>query len=307
MDRFRAMETFVAVVKYGGFSAAANQLGTSRAIISKRVQDLEAELGARLFNRTTRTVALTNVGQEYCDFCQRILDEIKQSDASIRNIQSEPEGPIKILVPNAFGLIYISPSILAFNKSYPRVSVSLTLSDSISESSDFFESGFDVIIRLSEVRSSSVIGRKLGMIRWELCASPDYIKNTSKKIRTPADLRHHNCLVHTRHAPDNIWRFRMDTESTVKVTGSLSTNSAFVLRNAALAGQGVTILPAYVCNKDLKQRKLVRLLPKYRVLPDRPLQILYPDRRYVPWRVRLFVRFLSDWLTKQQHFNEDSR
>lgn len=298
MDRFRAMEAFVAVVRYGGFSAA-NQLGTSRAIISKRVQNLEAELGARLFNRTTRTVAPTNIGQEYCDFCQRILDEIEQSDASIRDVQSEPEGPIKVLVPNAFGMTYVSPSVLAFSKAYPRVSISLTLSDSISEATDFFESGFDVIIRLSEIRSSSVIGRKLGMIWWEICASPQYLKRNSKKIRAPVDLREHNCLVHTRHAPDNIWRFRKDAETTVKVSGSLSTNSAFVLLDAALAGHGVTILPAYVCTKELEQKKLFRLLPRYVVLPERPLHILYPDRRYVPWRVRLFVRFLSDWLAKQ--------
>ena len=304
MDRLRAMETFLAVVKYGSFSAAASQLGTSRAIISKRVQDLETEIGARLFNRTTRTVALTNIGLEYCDFCSRILDEIEQSDASIRDGQSEPEGPVKVLVPNAFGITYISPAILAFNRDYPKVNVNLTLSDSISETSDFFESGFDVVIRLSEIKSSSVIGRKLGNITWELCATPAYLQSVQREIRVPADLREHNCLVHTRHAPDGIWRFRTDVETSVKISGSLSANSAFVLLEATLGDRGVAILPTYVCHNELRQKKLVRLLPNHSVLPDRPLYMLYPDRRYVPWRVRLFMRCLSNWLSRHSGFSE---
>jgi DNA-binding transcriptional LysR family regulator len=301
MDRLRAMETFVCVVKHGGFSAAANHLGVSRAIISKRIQDLETEIGARLFNRTTRTVALTNIGQDYCDFCTRILEEIEQSDNSIRNIQSEPEGPLRVLVPNAFGITYVSPAILAFTKAHPRVRINLTLSDNTSEASDFFESGFDVIVRLSEVRSSSVIGRRLGFISWDLCAAPQYVAR-NKRIRSPEDLRDHNCLVHTQHAPDNVWRFHTDREVHVKVSGSVNTNSALVLRDAALDGRGVSILPNYVCKTDMQQKKLVRLLPDHTVLPERPLYILYPDRRYVPSRVRLFVQFLSDWLARQPQF-----
>jgi DNA-binding transcriptional LysR family regulator len=305
VDRFRAMETFVSVVKHGGFSAAAGHLGISRAIISKRIQDLETELGARLFNRTTRTVALTNVGQDYCDFCNRILEEIEQSDNSIRNIQSEPEGALRVLVPNAFGITYISPAVLAFTKIYPRVRINLTLSDNTSETSDFFASGFDIIIRLSEVRSSSVIGRRLGLISWQLCASPSYVKR-NKRVRDPADLGDHNCFVHTQHAPDNIWRFRVDKDEErkevhVKVAGTLSANSVLVLRESTLGGSGIAVLPTYICDADLRRKKLVRLLPDHILLPERPLYVLYPDRRYVPWRVRLFVRFLSDWLADQPH------
>jgi DNA-binding transcriptional LysR family regulator len=295
MDRLRIMESFVTVMRSGNFSGAARRLGLPRSAVSKHVSLLEEHLGARLFNRTTRVMTPTEVGLEYFEVAARMMDELQERENEIRKSQEEASGLLKILVPSSFGQIYFPDAILAFCGQNPHVRVALTLSDAAPQPQELYEGGIDVAIRLSDIQSSSVIGRRIGVLRWVLCAAPRYLDN-SPAIAAPADLAHHNCLVHTRHSPDNIWRFRAGREYQVKVSGFLSSNNAFVLKQATVAGKGLCILPEYVCHQEIAEGLLVTVLDDLTVVPERPVYVLYADRRYLPRRVSVFVSFISKWL-----------
>ena len=292
MDRLKTMDSFVRVVRAGSFAAAATQLGVSRAIVSRHLQDLEDYLGARLFNRTTRRLGLTATGSEYYGFCVRVLDEMEAHRGSASRLQREPRGTIKVMAPKSFGNLHIGPAVADFIARYPEVHVALLLSDDSLNTYDLIESGFDLAIRLSPVAESSVISRRIGLLRWILCSSPDYLARHGAP-RSPHDLVRHNCLVHLRSTPDSVWRLRgRGGEAAVKVSGSMSANSSLALSAGALRGLGIALLPAYCIQPDLEAGRLVEVLPAYH-LPERPIFALYPHRRNQPHAVRLLIDFLA--------------
>ncbi len=302
MNRLRMMESFVSVVRCGNFSAAAHRLGIPRSVVSKHISLLEQHLGARLFNRTTRLMSPTEAGLEYFEIASRTIEELERRENEIRKSQQQASGLLKVLVPSSLGLVYFSDAIRSFAELHPHVRISLALSDYAPQAQDLYEGGIDVAIRLSEIQSGSLIARRLGVLRWVLCAAPSYVA-TTPAITEPPDLKQLNCLVHTGHSPDRVWRFCGEREFHVRVSGSLSSNNAFILRNATLSGKGVAILPEYVCFSELNTGELIALLPALTVVPERPVYVLYADRRFLPRRVQLFVDFISDWLTQPSlHF-----
>lgn len=296
MDRLRVMESFVTVMRSGNFSGAARRLGVPRSVVAKHVSLLEEHLGARLFHRTTRVMTPTDAGLEYFEVASRVIDELEEREGEIRKSQEEASGLLRILVPSSFGQIYFPDALLAFTAQHPHVRISLTLSDAAPQPLELYEGGFDVAIRLSDMQSSSVVGRRIGALRWVLCATPDYLAN-SPEILAPQDLQRHTCLVHTRHSPDSIWRFRAEREHHVKISGFLSSNNAFVLKHATLAGKGICILPEYVCHREIADGSLVLLLNELAVVPERSIYVLYADRRHLPRRVSLFASFIAKWLS----------
>lgn len=299
MDRLRIMESFVAVVRSGNFSLASKRLGLPRSVVSKHISLLEEHLGARLFNRTTRTVTPTEVGLEYFEVASRMIGELEERENEIRKSQEDASGLLKVSVPTSFGQIYFPDAVSEFTRCNPHVRVSVVLSDAAPEAQDLYEGNIDVAIRLSEVDSLSVIGRRIGLARWVLCASPAYLRGAAK-VNVPTDLKQHDCLVHTRHAPDSIWRFRGNQEFHIKVSGSFSSNNALVLKQATLAGNGICILPEYVCYREITRGHLIQLLEDMTLIPERPIYVLYADRRFLPRRVSLFVDFISRWLSAQE-------
>jgi DNA-binding transcriptional LysR family regulator len=293
MDVLKTMDSFVRVVGAGSFAAAAKQLGVSRAIVSKHIQSLEVHLGARLLNRSTRRLSLTEIGRSHHAFCVRILGQIEEQKAAVASLQNEPRGTLRVMAPKSFGNLYVGSAISDFVARYPQIKVSLLLQDATPNNCDLIDSGVDLAIRLSPVADSSSIARQIGSSRWLLCATPGYLAAHGEP-RTPNDLLQHNCLVHTKSAPDNVWSLEGPHGiAQVTVEGSFAANSALALRAAALKGLGIAMLPLYSISADLAARHLVQVLPEF-LGPERPIIALYPHRPLLLAKVRLLVDFLSE-------------
>jgi DNA-binding transcriptional LysR family regulator len=295
MDRFKTMDSFVRVASTGSFSAAAKQLGMSRALVSLHVTDLEKRLGVRLLNRTTRSLTLTEAGTNYLEFCQRTLAEINEQELSITQLQKEPRGSLKVAAPKSFGTLHLSDAVISFSARYSDIQLSLILEDYSFRAYDFVDQGLDVAVRLGDLPDSTLVARKIATLQWVVCAAPKYLARRGEP-KTPADLGKHPCLAHVNLDPnDHAWRLHSsDHVISVKIAGAFSSNSALVLRKAALAGLGIGYLPLYCIENDLKTGTLRQLLPNYSP-PQRPIYVVYPPASRVPERVRTFVDFLADW------------
>src|SRR5215204_3105864 len=173
MDRFRTMESFVRVVRAGSFTIAANQLGLSRALVSRHVSDLEARVGVRLLNRSTRSLNLTDEGRSYLDFCERLFRDVESKEHAIVRTRAEPTGMLKIMAPKSFGTLHLADAVIDFAKLQPRLQVTLMLEDVSFRSYDFAEKGLDLALRISSMRNTSVIEQQIAPLEWVACASPD--------------------------------------------------------------------------------------------------------------------------------------
>ena len=295
MDRFKTIDSFVRVAIAGSFSSAAKQLGMSRALVSLHVTDLEKRLGVRLLNRTTRSLRLTEAGANYLEYCQRMLAEMNEQESSITQLQQEPRGTLKVAAPKSFGTLYLADAVVSFSARYPNIQLSLILEDYSFRAYDFVEQGLDVAVRLGDLPDSTLVARKIATLQWIVCASPKYVAHHGEP-KTPADLGKHTCLAHVNLDPnDRAWRLHSsDHVISVKISGAFSSNSALVLRKAALAGLGIGYLPLYCIEEDLKTGALRKVLTNYSP-PQRPIYVVYPPAARVPERVRTFVDFLADW------------
>jgi len=300
MDRFRTMESFVRVVRAGSFTVAASQLGLSRALVSRHIGDLEARLGVRLLNRSTRSLSLTDEGAAYLEFCENVFRDIEANERAIARTRNEPSGTLKILAPKSFGTTHLTDAVITFAKAQPRLRVSLMLENTPYRGAyDFAERGLDLVLCFSTMRNASVVEEKIGLLDWALCAAPDYLARAGKPS-VPADLSGHACLVHVDVAPnDSLWRFEGPKgPAQVKVRGAFFSNHALALRKAAVAGLGVTLVPRYCVVDDLAAGRLVPVLPRYRV-SARPLIAVYPRAPTTPRKVEAFVDFLRTWIAEQ--------
>ncbi len=295
MDRFKTIDSFIRVAGAGSFSAAAKQLGMSRALVSLHVTDLEKRLGVRLLNRTTRSLTLTEAGANYLEFCRRMLAEIAEQESSIARLQQEPRGSLKVAAPKSFGTLHLSDAVVSFSARYSDIQLSLILEDYSFRAYDFVDQGLDVAVRLGDLPDSSLVARKIAALQWVVCAAPKYLARRGEP-KSPADLGKHDCLAHVNLDPnDHAWRLHnSDHVISVKIAGAFSSNSALVLRKAALAGLGIGYLPRYCIDEDLKSGALRQLLPRYSP-PERPLYVVYPPASRIPERVRTFVDFLAEW------------
>lgn len=296
MDRFQTMESFVRVVRAGSFTIAANQLGLSRALISRHVSELETRLGVRLLNRSTRSLNLTEEGRTYLEFCERLFREIEDNERSMARTRTEPAGMLSLAAPKSFGSLHLADAIVEFAKAQPRLRVSVVLEDVSFRSYDFAEKGLDLALRISAIRNSSAAVRQIAALEWVVCASPDYIARAGRPA-SPADLVRHACLVHINvTANDRIWRFDgPGGPVSAKVEGAFFSNSALALRKSVLAGLGIALIPRYCVADDLAAGDLVSVLPRYRV-PARPLMAVYPRAAAVPQKVEVFISFLTEWM-----------
>jgi len=300
MDRFRTMESFVRVVRAGSFTTAAGQLGLSRAVVSRHVGDLEARLGARLLNRSTRSISLTEEGAAYLEFCERVFGEIETSEREILRARSELAGTLKVLAPKSFGTMHLSDAVVEFAGAQPRLRISLMLENTPYRGTyEFGERGLDLVLSFSTVRASSVTEEEIAALDWIVCASPAYLARAGKP-QTPTELVNHSCLVHVEVTPnDSVWRFTGPRGPvSVKVRGDFFSNSALGLRKAALADLGIAHIPRYAVADDLAAGRLMPVLPRYAV-GARTLLAVYPKAKVTPRKVRAFVDFLRIWMAQQ--------
>ena len=301
------MESFVRVVRAGSFTIAANQLGLSRALVSRHVGELETRLGVRLLNRSTRSLHLTEEGRAYLAFCERLFRDIEDNERSMAKARTEPTGTLSLAAPKSFGSLHLSDAIVTFAKAHPRLRVSLVLEDVSFRSHDFVEKGLDLALRISSIRNTSVTTRPIASLQWVVCASPDYLAREGRPA-LPADLARHACLVHINVAAnDRIWRFEGPKGPvTARVEGTYFSNSALALRKAALGGLGIALVPRYCVAADLASGDLVTVLPRYRA-PARPLMAVYPRAQDVPHKLEIFVDFLTDWFMARDVNNASAR
>ena len=295
MDRLRTMQSFVRVMRSGSFTIAARQLGVSRALVSRHIIDLERHLGIRLLNRSTRNLVPTDEAASYLQFCEQILSDLEKGERSFVGNHDKPVETLKIVAPKSLGTMNLADAILDFAQAEHRIRVSLVLEDFSFRPYEFVEKGYDLALCIATIRDSALMARKIGLLDWVLCASPNYILRHGRP-KTPADLKQHSCLAHINlDLNDSVWQFsRNQVRRSIKVEGQLQSNSALVLRKAALRSLGISILPRYCVAADLAAGTLVTVLPNYK-LPQRPLQAVYPRAITASRKTKAFVTFLSHW------------
>jgi len=291
MDTLDGMKTVVAVVETGSFTAASERQGLSKALVSKYVGEVERKLGVRLFNRSTRRLALTEAGQRYYDQAVPLLDELSLMDDMVTGAQTAPKGLLRISVPQTFGEMSLSPLVPKFLARYPDLSLDLQLSDRMI---DMLEEGIDVVIRIGGVDDSSLVARYIKTLPLTLCASPGYLKHYGEPTKA-ADLTKHTCIIDSNFRIGKQWPIvspEGQTES-IAVQSKVAVNSPRAVKEIALAGGGVGMIPAFIVEEELRQGKLLEILPSFSTM-EFGLFAIYPHRRYLPKKVRCFIDFLIE-------------
>jgi len=290
MDRLRAMTVFARVVEQGSFAAAAERLAISTSACSRYVADLEAHLGSRLLNRTTRRLSLTESGRGFYERCVQLLADLDEAELAAGQSAARPRGTIRLTTSINFGVRHVSPAIGDFLVLCPEVRFDVSLSDRIV---DLVEEGYDLAIRIGATGGETVVARKLGEARMVACASPAYLKAHGTP-KTPEDLGRHACLTYEYMPVRNAWTFRGRDggERAVRVSGPLHSNNGDLLAAAAVAGVGVACEPEFILGPDLTAGRLVPVLASY-ATPAAPIYAVYPSRRYLSAKVRSFVDFLA--------------
>jgi DNA-binding transcriptional LysR family regulator len=288
LARIRA---FVQVFDAGGFSAAARQHGRSKALLSKYVTDLEDYLGVRLMNRTTRKLSLTEAGEVYYREAGQLLQQLDDLDATITDETAAPRGLIRVSAPRNFGETTLAPAIFGFIAGNPLVTIDLRLEDRFV---DLVEEGIDLAVRISTLTDSSLIGRKISDIQHLCCASPALIARVGAP-RVADDLRQMPCILDTNMPSHASWRFVENGRAvSVHVAGPARVNSPVAAMQAALAGLGFALVPAYLAEQTIAEHRLVPVLEDR--MPDGPsLMAVYPHRRHLAGKVRALIDHLVGW------------
>ena len=287
-------KTLLEVAGQGSFVGASKALGISAAAVSKQIKKLEEQLGFLLFHRTTRSVVLTESGKQLVDCLKRNQDETQHLLAQLSDKHGQPSGRLRINAPMGFGEKFLVSPITEYAKMYPRVVLDVEFNDNKIHPID---DGFDVIIRIGRLVDSELIARKLADFSIYLCASPSFLEQfgkitTAEKLsRLPAVVYSYALQQISYTAPDG-------KNGTVNLKPAIFANSLGMMLNATLEGVGFARLPAFACDQEIKDGKLVRLLPAYSIAPGVGLYALYPNREYLPMKVRTFVDLISNHFSR---------
>lgn len=289
MDRIDEITAFAAVADTRSFTQGAKRLGVSSAQVSKLVARLENRLGARLLNRTTRDVALTDTGRAYLERARAVLEDFEILEGSVRDQDGCPRGTLKISAPVTFGAQQLTPALLEFAAAHPEVSLEVSQTDRMV---NLVEEGFDVAVRIGRLSDSSLVARKLADVKLVTCASPAYVAKHGAP-QTLADLSKHEAVIDTNGAEPTIWRFGGGSETQdVRVHGRLRFAGAESCVAAAREGFGITRVPAFAASEDLRQGRLKALLCSYESELIH-VHAVYPHSRHLAPKVRFFVDFLA--------------
>jgi DNA-binding transcriptional LysR family regulator len=294
MDRIDAMQAFVAVADLQGFAPAARKLGLSPSGVTRLIAALEERLGARLLQRTTRQVTLTDVGARYLARARRILADVEEAESSAEGERTKPGGRLVVSAPNGFGRLHVSPVVSAYLKRYPEVAVDLRLSDRMV---NLVEEGVDLAVRIGHLPDSTLVARHVGEMRRIVVASKDYLKRRGEP-KTPEAIPSHDTVQFGAMTAEPEWRFASDgREIRVSSAPRLATNSADAAIQYAEAGGGLTRVLAYQAAESLKARRLKIVLAEFEQ-PALPIHVVYPTSRLLSAKVRTFVDLvteITDW------------
>lgn len=290
MDRLAGIEAFVRVVEAGSFVRAAERLGLSNSALSQRVAELEAHLGARLLNRTTRRLSLTESGQAFYERSVALMADLEEAEALASSSAASPRGTLKITCAHAIGVQRLAPAIARFHQRHPEMKFDVVVADRIV---DLVDEGFDLAVRIGMIGSEHLVARKLGRMRLLLCASPAYLRRHGTP-RRPDDLARHDLLTYAYSRNPRLWELSAPDGSKVEIraAGSLHANSGEVLVAAAIAGQGIAFETDFHLAEALAAGTLVQVLPEYDG-GGGDIWAVYPSRRQLSAKVRLFVDHLA--------------
>jgi len=292
MDTLRAMQVYIAVVETGSFVAAADRLDTSNAAVSRHVAALEDHLGARLLNRTTRRLSMTDIGQEFFNRAQAILGDVADAEAIAGQNSAKPSGQLRISAPLSFGVSKLSQWLPEFVARYPDLKLDIDLSDRLV---DLANEGIDVAVRIGrQAASTNVISRRLGSISAEICASPDYLRRRGTPT-SPQELLEHQTTSFSYLATGDSWTLtnKQGRTETVRIRPSIHANNGDILGKLAVHGYGIIMQPSFVVEEDIAAGRLVRILGDWSV-EGLNLYVIYLSRKFLSAKVRAFVDYLSE-------------
>jgi len=292
MDTLELMRSFLAVVDAGGFTAAGRRLGKSKALISKHLSELEARLGARLINRTTRRIGVTEIGRAYAERARALIADLEQLEESVVAQSTTPRGLIRLTAPQALGELALVEMVAAFRARSPGVAVEVLLADRIA---DLVGEGYDIGLRISAMPDSSLISRRLCGTRLLLCAAPSYLEKNGRPAAIP-DIATHPVIADSNMRNGALWRFERGGEvASTRGVPVLTVNSAIAVRQALLAGLGLALCPEFAVAGDIRAKRLVSLHEDWTALPGLVVHLVYPHRHHLTARVRAFIDFAADW------------
>ncbi|MCC7079843.1 MAG: LysR family transcriptional regulator [Burkholderiales bacterium] len=288
MEDLERMAIFARVVEDKSFSAAARRLNLSKSLVSKHVAQLEKSLGARLLNRTTRALSLTEAGAACYEHCARIVEELEEARRAVSHLHSEPRGLLRVSVPVAFGRLHVATALPGFLATYPELKIDIVTTDRFV---DLAEEAYDVVVRIVDQPTPNLVARKLAPVRRKMVGTPEYFARHGAP-RTLEDLQQHNCLTYTYINPQDPWRLRgPDGDISVRASGNLRINDDDALAEAVLGGLGLALLPTFIIGEQLQAGRLQSVLSEYIPL-ERHIYAVYLANRHVSAKVRAFIDFL---------------
>jgi len=297
MDKLRAITVFRRVIELGSFKAAAEDMGLSKAAISKNINELEDYLKSPLINRTTRKMHITENGQIYYNHVRNVLDELSNADLSIMESAHQLKGLVKVSMPMSAGLLQFNSAICEFMLLHPEISVEVIMSD---QYVDLVGQGIDIAIRGGgELKNSSLKSRKILDMKRVLCASPRYLDN-AEALTSPDDLVVQNCLIYSLSSSPRHWVFRNQNEiKAINLTsGSYIVNNSLALKQATLAGLGIMLIPEFFVKEELASGELIKLLPSWEA-DKHALFAVYPYHKEQSQKVRTLIDFLIEYFSKR--------
>lgn len=299
MNKLREIECFIAVAELGSFVKAADALGISKAAVSRTVLELEARLGSRLMQRTTRRLSLTEAGTLYLQRCKQIVAALEEADDLLSAGTANPTGLLRINAPLTFGVLHLAPLWPIFLERHPGVALDITLSDRIV---DIIDEGYDMAIRIARLSDSTLVHRKLATTTGQVCASPAYLEKYGTPTH-PHELTQHQAICYTYAAGKDEWQFSgPEGPVSVKVNSRMHVNNGDSCVAAALAGIGITRQPTFMIDQHLRSGRLVPLLAGYSTM-ELGIYAVYPSRAHLPAKMRAMLDFLTEAFA-QVHWND---
>lgn len=293
MDKLKSLTIFLRSAQSGSFSEAARQLGMAPSAVSRAVLRLEDELGVRLLQRTTRSLTLTEAGDRFYQRAQQILNDLEEAELEVKRSQSMPIGTLRLDLSFAFGKLHIAPALLRFTTQYPELNLNVSFNDRLI---DLIEEGIDATVRIGLSSDSSLIMHHLATAHYTTCASPQYLAQYGTPT-TPTDLLQHRCVnfIFPQTGREPEWKFEQDGKALdFAVDSYLRFNNSEVILEAVIQGAGVVQVPKFIAAKAIARGDLQPVLQSYATRSGLPIAVLYPQKRYLSAKVRVFVEFMKE-------------
>ncbi|SMY38135.1 HTH-type transcriptional regulator DmlR [Photobacterium malacitanum] len=290
LKKAQQMIVFNALTKQQSFTKAAQLLDISRTQVSKLTQQLEQRLGVQLVQRTTRSFALTEAGRLFAKHCEKVVQEINEAESELLGNEDNSQGLLRVGIAQSFASHHVAPYINEFHEQHPLLDLELSLFD---HRVDLIAEQLDLWIGFMDSPPEGFVARHLSNCDFVLVASPEYLAVHGVPYQ-PSDLVDHNCIIYfSRERKDNVWSFsQQNNNQSIKVTGNYRVDSADAIRDATISGNGIGYLATYLLTDEIRQGKLIRLMPDWQLTQHMPLYAVYPRHKFLPNKVNLFIEFI---------------